>query len=104
LLFFPKIAKKKSASKVPSTLRARTKKFDGLVDLSPLKSRAETVNFERHEDVLRLNYDIPPTVWMFYQNPETRALNDGDITLYERMFMAGLQLPFLEIASDFVFS
>jgi hypothetical protein len=96
------MAKKKSASDVPSTSRARTKKSDGSIDLSPLESRVETVIFEKHEDVLRLNYDIPPTVRMFYQNPETRAFNGGDITLFERMFMAGLRLPFPEIARDFV--
>jgi hypothetical protein len=39
---------------------------------------------------------------MFYQNPETRALNGGDVTLFERMFMAGLGLPFPVIARDFV--
>jgi len=96
------MAKKKSASEVLSTSRVRTKKSDGSVDLSPLESRVETVIFERHEDVLHLNYDIPLTVRMFYQNPETRALNGGDVTLFERMFMAGLRLPFLEIARDFV--
>jgi hypothetical protein len=96
------MAKKKYASEVPSTSRARTKKSDGFVDLYPLESRAETVIFERHEDVLRLNYDIPPTMRMFYQNPETQALNDGDVSLFGRMFMARLQLPFLEIARDFV--
>jgi len=96
------MAKKKYASDFPSTSRARTKKSDGSVDLSLLESRAETVIFESHEDVLRLNYDIPPTVRMFYQNPETRALNCGDVTLFERMFIAGLRLPFPEIARDFV--
>jgi hypothetical protein len=49
-----------------------------------------------------LNYDIPPTVRMFYQNPETRALNNGDVSLFERMFMARLWLPFPKIAMDFV--
>jgi hypothetical protein len=39
---------------------------------------------------------------MFYQNPETQAFDSGDITLFERMFMAGLRLPFPEIARDFV--
>jgi hypothetical protein len=96
------MANKKFASQAPSTSWVRTKKSDGSVDLSPLESRAETVIFERHEDVLRLNYDIPLTVRMFYQNPETLALNDGDVTLFERMFMASLRLPFPEIARDFV--
>jgi hypothetical protein len=62
----------------------------------------ETALFAKHEGVLRLNYDIPPTVRMFYQALESRLINDGDITLFERMFLAELRLPFPEIARDFV--
>jgi hypothetical protein len=62
----------------------------------------ETVLFESHEGELRLSYDIPPTVRMFYQTLRARVIDDGDVTLFERMFMAGLRLPFLEIAQDFV--
>jgi hypothetical protein len=96
------MAKKRYTYEVPSTNLARTKKSDGSTDLSPLESRVETVILERYEDVLRLNYDIPPTVRMFYQTPGTRTINGGDVTLFERMFMAGLRLPFPEIARDFV--
>jgi hypothetical protein len=92
----------KATSNIPPTSRARTKRSDGYVDLSPLESRVETALFERHEGVLRLNYDIPPTVRMFYQTSGARLIDDGDITLFERMFLAGLQLPFPEIARDFV--
>jgi hypothetical protein len=63
------MAKKRSSSEVPSTSRARTKKSDGSIDLSPLESRVEAAILERHEDVLRLNYDILPSVRMFYQTP-----------------------------------
>jgi hypothetical protein len=62
----------------------------------------ETVLFERHKGVLRLNYDIPPTVRMFYQTLGVRLIDGGNITLFERMFLAGLRLPFPEIARDFV--
>jgi len=62
----------------------------------------EIALLERHEGVLRQNYDIPPTVRMFYQTPRARIIDDGDVTLFERMFMAGLWLPFPEIALDFV--
>jgi hypothetical protein len=96
------MAKKKSTLEVPSTSRARTKRSDGSTDLSPLESRVETAILEKHEDVLCLNYDIPSTVRMFYQTPRTRTMNGGDVTLFERMFMAGLRLPFPEIARDFV--
>jgi hypothetical protein len=100
LLF--EMAHKKTASNIPSTSRARTKKSDDPIDLSPLESKVETALLERHEGVLRLNYDIPQTVRMFYQTPGTRVIDGGDITLFERMFMAGLRLPCPEIAQDFV--
>jgi hypothetical protein len=92
------MAPKTAASKIPATTRARTKRFDNPVDLSPLENRVETVLFERHEGVLWQNYDIPSTVRMFYQTLGARVIDDGDVTLFERMFMAGLRLPFLEIA------
>jgi hypothetical protein len=95
------MAKKRSSSEVPSTSRARSKKSERSTDLSPLEW-VETTILERHEDVLRLNYDIPPTVRMFYQTPGIRTINGGDVTLFERMFMAELRLPFPEIARDFV--
>jgi len=96
------MAPKKATSNIPPTSQARTKRFDGYVDLSPLESRVETSLFERHEGVLQLNYNIPPKVKMFYQTPGARLIDGGDITLFERMFPAGLRLPFLEIARDFV--
>lgn len=96
------MAPKKAASNVPATSRARTKRSDGFVDLFPLESRVETALLAKHEGVLRLNYDIPSTVRMFYQEPGARLIDDGDITLFERMFLAGLRLPFLEITRDFV--
>jgi hypothetical protein len=96
------MAPKKVSSNIPPTSQARTKRSDGHVDLSLLESKVETALFERHEGVLRLNYDIPPTVKMFYQTPGTRVIDGGEVTLFERMFLAGLRLPFPEIARDFV--
>jgi len=96
------MAPKKTTSNNPPTSRARTKRSDGYVNLSPLESRVETALFAKHEGVLRLNYNIPPTVMMFYQTPGAQLIDGGDITLFERMFLAGLQLPFPEIAQDFV--
>jgi hypothetical protein len=93
---------KKANSNVPPTSRVRTERFDSHVDLSPLESRVETALFERHEGVRWLNYDIPPPVRMFYQTHRARVIDDGDVTLFERMFLAGLRLPFSEIARDFV--
>jgi hypothetical protein len=96
------MAPKKATSNIPPTSRARTKRSDGYIDLSPLESRVETALFGRHEGVLRLNYDIPLTVRMFYQTLGARLIDGGDINLFERMFLAGLRLPFLKIARDFV--
>jgi hypothetical protein len=96
------MAPKKATSNIPPTSRVRTKRSDGHVDLSPLEIKVETVLFERHEGVLRLNYNIPPMVRMFYQTPGARLIDGGNITLFERMFLAGLRLPFPEIARDFV--
>lgn len=62
----------------------------------------DTAIFAKHEGVLRLNYEISPTVKLFYQAPGTRVIDGGNVTLFERMFLAGLRLPFPEIARDFV--
>jgi hypothetical protein len=96
------MAHKKAASNIPTTSRAQTKRSDGPVDLSPLESKVENALFERHEGVLWLNYDIPRTMRMFYQTLGAWVIDGGDVTLFERMFMAGLWLPFPEIAQDFV--
>jgi len=96
------MAPKKATLNIPHTSRVRTRRSNGHVYLSPLESRAETALFERHEGALRLNYDIPPTVRMFYQTPGARLIDGGDVILFERMFLAGLWLPFPEIARDFV--
>lgn len=87
---------------VPATSRVQGKRSDGSVDLSPMESRADAIVSARHESVLRLNYEISPRVKLFFQTPGTRVIDGGDITLYERMFLAGLRLPFPEIARDFV--
>ncbi|XP_062155102.1 uncharacterized protein LOC133863127 [Alnus glutinosa] len=96
------MAPKKTVPNAPATSRARTKRSDGSVDLSPLESRVNSIIFAKHESVLRSNYEISPTVKLFYQAPGTRVIDGGDVTLYERMFLAGLRLPFPEIARDFV--
>jgi hypothetical protein len=81
---------------------SRTKKPEVAPTLEPLDNWKETIVFEEHEEVLCQNYDIPPTVRMFYQNLKIRFIEDGEVTLFERMFLAGLRLPFPEIARDLV--
>jgi hypothetical protein len=73
-----------------------------ILALRPLENRQEAVVLEVHEEVLQWNYDISSSVRLFFQNPTTRSIDGGDITLFQRIFMAGLRLPFLEIARDFV--
>jgi len=46
LLPFFQMAPKKATSNVPATSRARTKRSDDYVDLSPLESKVETALFE----------------------------------------------------------
>jgi hypothetical protein len=87
---------------VPSTSGLKTKKVEVAPNLDPLENRRVACIFEEHEEILRQNYDILPTVRMFYQNSETWSINGGNITLFERIFMAGLWLPFLEITRDFI--
>ncbi len=56
----------------------------------------------KQEGVSRRNFDISPFVHSFFQDPATKWINGGDITLFQRMFMVGLRLPFPKIAQDFV--
>jgi hypothetical protein len=44
----------------------------------------------------------PTASWISLLWRVARIINGGDVTLYERMFLAGLRLPFPEIARDFV--
>jgi hypothetical protein len=87
---------------VPAALGPKTKKAEVAPNLEPLENWKVAYVFEEHEEVLRLNYDIPLMVRMFYQNLKTQSINGGEITLFERMFLVGLRLPFPEIAWDLV--
>jgi hypothetical protein len=51
---------------------------------------------------LRNNYDILPPVLLHFQNPVTLEIQRGDIVIYERMLLAGLQFPFSDIARELV--
>jgi hypothetical protein len=67
-----------------------------------LESRHEAIVSKVNEEALRWNYYIPPSIQLSFQNLETRSIDGGDITLFQRMFMVGLRLPFPEIAQDFM--
>jgi hypothetical protein len=48
------------------------------------------------------NYDLLPLVLLHFQNPVTLEIRGGDIVIYERMLLAGLRLPFLEIVRELI--
>lgn len=68
----------------------------------PLENHREAVLSKEHENILCHNYEISPSVQLHFQDSATRTIKGGDITLFERMFMAGLRLPFPEIAQELV--
>jgi hypothetical protein len=49
-----------------------------------------------------VNYDIGSSVRLHFQDSSVLSIPGGDITLFERMFMAGLRLPFPDIAREFL--
>jgi hypothetical protein len=98
--YFPEMPRCQAIHGVP--VGSKTKKAKVAPTLEPLENWKEACVFEEHEEVLRQNYDIQPTVRMFYQNLKTRSINCSEITLFERMFLAGLWLPFPEITRDLV--
>jgi hypothetical protein len=54
----------------------------------------------KNEWVLRVNYDIGNSVRLHFQNLSSLSITGGDISLFERMFMAGLRLPFPDMARE----
>jgi hypothetical protein len=89
------------SSSVPRSSRA-CNRAGVVLTLQPLASRHEATLSEVNEEALRWNYDIPSSIQLSFQNPETRSIDGSDITLFQRMFMAGLRLPFSEIERDFI--
>jgi hypothetical protein len=77
-------------------------RFGAVPALRPLENCQEAVVFEVHEEVLQRIYDILLYVRLFFQDPTTRSINGINIILFQKMFMAGLGLPFPKIARDFV--
>jgi hypothetical protein len=73
---------------------------EGSSSLRQLENREKARLFARHEKFLLYNYDIQPSISLHFQNPETRTIEDGEVTLYKRMFMAGLLLFFPDIARE----
>ena len=57
------------------------------------------------ERVLRHNYDIPPSIFLHFPDTSTGMIDgSGDLCVYERMFLAGLRLPFPQIVRELLSS
>lgn len=70
--------------------------------LLPLENHHISLFSVQSEWILRRNYDIGNSVRLHFQNQSALRISGGDVTLYERMFMAGLRLPFPDIAREFL--
>jgi hypothetical protein len=70
--------------------------------LIPLENRHVSLFSVQSEWILRVNYDIDNSVRLHFQDSSVLSIPGGDITLFERMFMAGLRLPFPDIAREFL--
>lgn len=62
--------------------------------LRPLEQRYEAKFSSKDERVLRHNYDVPYSVSFHFKDPVLGTFGDGEVCLYERMFLASLRLPF----------
>jgi hypothetical protein len=70
--------------------------------LVPLDRRGASKIRVGDEFRLQNNYDILPSVLLHFQNPVTQEILGGDLVIYERMLLAGLQFPFQNIAWELV--
>jgi hypothetical protein len=82
------------------TIRFRERWFHR--PLVPLDRRGASRIRIGDEFRLRNNYDILLPVLLHFQNPVTLEIQRGDIVIYERMLIAGLRLPFPDIARELV--
>jgi hypothetical protein len=72
----------------------------GGVRLVPPEDRLESTWLAGHESALRRAYDIGPSVNLFFQEPGSLGIAGGEVTLTERMLMAGVRLPFPKIVRE----
>jgi hypothetical protein len=68
--------------------------------LIPLENRHVSLLSVKNEWILRSNYDIGNSVRLHFQSSSTLSITGDDISLFERVFMAGLRLPFPDIARE----
>jgi len=70
--------------------------------LIPLENRHVSLLSVQNEWVMRVNYDIGKSIRLHFQDPSALSITGGDISLFERMLMVGLRLPFPDIAREFL--
>jgi hypothetical protein len=64
------------------------------------EDKEESTWLSCHEAILRRDYDIGPSVNLFFQEPGSLGITGGEVTLTERMFMAGVRLSFPKIVQE----
>lgn len=89
-----------SGEPVPLTVVPPPVTRPGAARLAPPEDRLESTWLADHESVLRRAYDIGPSVNVFFQEPGSLGIAGGEVTLTERMLMAGVRLPFPKIVRE----
>jgi hypothetical protein len=72
----------------------------GATCLVPLEDRVELTWLKNHEATLSRAYDIGPSINLFFQEAGSLGIAGGEVTLTERMLMAGVRLPFPKIVRE----
>jgi hypothetical protein len=68
--------------------------------LVPHENRFRSLILVSEERRLRRSYNIPSSVILHFQHPDQLSIAGGDVTITERMLMAGFRFPLPEIARE----
>jgi hypothetical protein len=68
--------------------------------LIPHEDRFRSLILASEEGHLRRSYNILASVTFHFQEPEQLSIAGGDVTITERMLMAGFRFPFSGIARE----
>jgi hypothetical protein len=68
--------------------------------LVPHENRFRSLILASEERRLRRSYNIPSSIILHFQLPEQLSIVGGDVTITERMLMAGFRFPLPEIARE----
>jgi hypothetical protein len=64
------------------------------------ENRFKSLILASEESLLRRSYNIQSSVILHFQQPKQLSIAGGDVTITERMLMAGFRFPFPEIARE----